>query len=508
MIPYICITWKECKNIFLCKFDRYQYLRAFTWYIIFISISIPVFLTIIYIQDEINEGCTLKITEFSSCNIIYYCFVLIFLLKYYFANALFINVPEKITDKDVMNEEFKNKIAIIITTHNSEDVIENTFEKILLNFPPEVIYVADNNKDKEPTQEMVDICKKYNVNFHYIPKPNKANALREVVKLIDPKYEYVFALDDDTLFPDKFVLDEKYFIEDDKVAGVTFMLMMKNKDYFIERLIELEFVLLNYNNYLKNYSSLEFMIGSAGLWKKDIFERVLEINPAADYIPYGEDGLNGVIARLNGYKFKQDIRNVFYSFCPNNLYFSCSEIFSGKNISGYNSTNLWKQRALRWYRSGTLRLLLEIYTLFIFDSSNKKDNICTRILSNLQYRLLIIWTLFLHYIAIVLPYIIILAFENISIYLYTLGLIYISLLIAGCITKYKFRHRDDIDMSYKLIIMYPIYMKYALLMKLSGIIGTILYFAPFHSKFKLCGCMQLSKIESQESKEDIELVIR
>ena len=123
--------------------------------------------------------------------------------------------------------------------------------------------------------------------------PNKTNALREGVKLIDKSFEYAILLDDDTLFPEDFYLSEDEFEEN--VGLIAFGLKMKDQDTLIEKCVNLEYLLFCYNSYCKNYGSVEFACGAAYMMRRNVFEHGMDLNPAdGSVLPYGEDGLIGV----------------------------------------------------------------------------------------------------------------------------------------------------------------------------------------------------------------------
>ncbi len=505
MIPYIFVTWDEFKAVVTFKFPLKTYLKAFLCYSLFISPLIYYFYYGGILKGiECNTG-----SYFSLCSLYSYftmgCFFLLYLFK-----GLFISVPRELNENDKIDPIFRNKISTLIACYNAEDIIEKTIQHIIVHFPAESIYVADNNKTPQPPNNKTrEICEKYGANYYYIPKPSKTNALNTIVHHINKKYEYVIALDDDTLLPDIFCPSEKFFLEDNRVAGVGFSIAINSRKTFVERCVNLEYSLFAWSRYSKNKSSSLFMSGAAGLWKKDLFKVALKHNPAGKCIPYGEDGWNGAIMRANNYKFKHDFQNFLKSYTPDTLYFGINEFKCGKSsIGGFGATNLYKQRALRWYRSGTIKIINNIISLFIMDASNNKDNLFNRFLQNIHYRLNLFWGLLITFwviesIPTILYYILDFDFslESILTILIFKVILYLLTLSYLLFNKFLFRNRTDLIFDWGTMLLFPFFISYSVLLRTIGFISSLLYYIPFKVPIKLL--FQLHKLNIEEEIENM-----
>lgn len=515
MIPYIFVTIDEFKKIITLSFSWKRYLFVFLYYIFLTFVGFLLY------RFEIWKYNLLLKTSFLTFNIgkvnnIGISFIFIFLF-FYFIKSLLINVPKELNEKHKIHDNFRKKIAILIACHNSQDVIEDTLESIVRHFPENQVFVCDNNKHKNMSlneKKTQSICKKYKVNYNYINIPNKTNAIRIILKkFIIGVYEYTILLDDDTLFAKKFCPKEDWFLDDNKLAGIGFSIRMKNTNFLIQRLVDYEYLMWSYNKFCKNYSTNKMICGIAGIWRTNIIYSILKINPAGSILPFGEDGWNGLISRLNGYKIKQDFQNFVYSFCPTKYYFDYNDFFGNKicNISGYDATNLWKQRSLRWYRSSIMRFS-EFYTLF-YNVSDDKDNLLKKILSNIYYRFIILWSYMLIYIAISVPFLLIKVVNNPYNYLVLHTFLILSSFITNIYVRLVvFQKRDDCKVGYDVIFFYPFFLIYTTILKSVGFYGTVFYYFPFKFKLRLLTFFQfkdnIDNIPKPMIKEEgIEIII-
>ena len=508
MIPYIFVTWAEFKKVFTFQYSYFTYFKATCWYLLLCS---PIFA---YFFLDITITPLTCSTNKYLCSI-YSVFTITFFLILYLIKGLLVTVPREMTKDDKMEESFRNKISILIACYNAEDIIEKTIQHIIVHFPGESIYIADNNRTKQPPNNKTrEICEKYGANYYYVPRPSKTNALNTVVHFIDKKYKYVIALDDDTLLQDTFCPSEKFFLEDDRVAGVGFGLSIDSRKSFVERCVNLEYTLFAWDRYCKNVSSSLFMSGAAGLWRTDLFKVALKYNPAGKQLPYGEDGWNGVIMRMNNYKFKQDFQNFLKSYTPDTLYFGINEFKCGKSsIGGFGATNLFKQRALRWYRSGTVKLLNDAFSIFTMDASNRNNSIFRRVVQNIHYRFFMILNLtILFWITMSIPTVIYFV-SNLQFNLYTISrffmiqvILYITTITYLLFNKFIFRKRPDLVMDLGTIFIFPFYLTYSVILRTIGLISTLLFYIPFHTPISVFGRYKLNieeEIESMPTKEEL-----
>lgn len=409
--------------------------------------------------------------------------ILVFMVLFIFlSRGLLTSVPDNSVSDKEMDEEFKNKIGIIIACHNSEDILPYTLEATLKHFPGESIYIADNHKVIPTKNFSKEICEKYGVNYIYTQVSNKTLALRNTVKSINSKYEYLILMDDDTLFPENFYINEDVF-SDEKVGCIGFGIKIKNKKNFIERCVDIEYKLYSYNCFSRNFGSIDFGVGIAYMMKKELFKKCIDINPCDGRLPFGEDGIQGLICRQNGYIILQDLNNFFLTYCPDKL-FTCSK---SKAISGYDAGTLWKQRPLRWYRSGTVRLVLELSTIFCFNVKRTTDSVIVGILRNIYYRYWKLLEGLMIFVIISFPFIlydnITTSFENLEIFLILSALFPVMLSLNMLMCKFKFRNKKDLEIDYIMVIVYPLFMKIKFIMNVFGFFSSIIFFIPFETYF-------------------------
>ena len=467
MIYQLLVTTKEFKKLITFKYSAIRYVFAVFWWSLIVLM--------IYFHKLIIPD--FGFINFHDMNILVFLILFIFLSR-----GLLTGVPDNSVSDNKMDEDFKDKIALIIACHNSEDVLPHTLVAALKHFPGDAIYIADNNKEIPVENVSKDICKKYGVNYIYTQVSNKTLALRNTVNYVDPKFKYLISMDDDTLFPEKFYINENVF-DDKKVGCIGFGIRIKTKKMnLIEKCVDLEYKLYSYNCYSRNYGSIDFGVGIAYMMKTDLFKKCININPCDGRLPFGEDGLQGVICRQNGYILLQDLNNFFLTYCPNKL-FICSK---QEVISGYDAGTLWKQRPLRWYRSGTIRITLELSTIFNFNVKRTSDNLVAGLLRNLYYRSWKLLEGLMIFIIISFPFII---YENVTTFdisrlqkflmLYALFPIILGLNLLMC--KIKFRNKSDLHIDWLMILVYPFFMKIKFILNVFGFLSAIFFFIPFET---------------------------
>jgi len=527
MIPFLIITFSEFKKIFLCKLHPLIYIKAMLWYILLTIIGYGIYRLYytelyIYMRDMIKESDAYDYINWIRFGALISIYLFVSILT-----VIFIKFPKK---SDIIDLENLNKTAILITCHNSEDVIKYTIEQALYTFLPEQIYIADNNNTEEPVStDMKDICNQYKVNYLYFPVGCKGNAIKGSLNIIDNKYQYILTLDDDTLLPTNFNPDFKYF-DDEKVSSIGFGIKMKCKDTLSERFGDFEYKLNSLRFYTQNYITNKFIIGIAGIWKRDILHYISHHNPTSIKSkfcgkelniyesPYAEDSFNGLINRLLGYKQKMDINNFVESYAPPKFYFNINDLIcKSSNISGYNSLNHYAQRALRWYRSVNVRMPVEIYLLFTYNASNKSDSCLKKVWRNTVYRLTTLWNYALVYFAIFLIYNIVFLIIYKNYFLW--GMLYTSLYLIGIINNiiinyYTLKNNPELQIGWDVIILYPLFTKFILICRCFGFLGAFIFHIPFNIPFLcifsfckkeiMCNCLFKKKgIPDTNTDEDI-----
>ena len=502
MIPYLIISYKEFKNVFLFKLHPLRYLRAVFWYIILGIICYCAYL----LYTSIFRTATIHDLWYW----IYYGFV----TSIYFFNVLSIALFSNVKSRNIKkNEIFISEIAVLIACHNSEDVLPHTIKNILYTFKPEQIYIADNNNSIEPTNSKTkDICDKYHANYQYHPIGNKGNALNKTIDVIDKKYKYILTLDDDTLLPPDFSPNNEFF-NDKRISSIGFGIKIKDKTTLSEKMADFEYKLNSLRDYVKNDTTNFFIIGIAGLWRRKIFHEIIAINPTAVKstifgksigcyeAPHGEDSYNGLISRMLGYKQKMDLDNFVETYAPPRFFYNCNDIMcKTQNISGYNSFSHYSQRALRWYRSQLTRLPYEFFLFFTFDASTNGNGLFMNTYMQIKYRYNFIWKYMLMYFAVALFInVFLLAYNGLYIEWILLHIaIYVFGVFSNTIINYViFRNRPDLQIEKIVIFTYPIFTTYVTICRLIGILGAITFHIPFRTPFYFSFCKYINHIDCE-----------
>ena len=482
MIPFIFITTDEFKKFITLKYPRHRYpilfITWFSYYKLYSIVNTEEFVE--YKSDFVESNDVL----FNNYYLMLFCSSFVFIF-YTIFQSIFSTLPKKDLSK-VSNPSFVNRVAVIVPCHNSQDVIESTIEALLVHFPGEAIYIAENSNTMEPkSNETVNICRSRGVNYNYYSKPSKTHALLQTSKQLPVKYDYIFTIDDDTIVSKDFVFTDELFKEDSNVITVGYTIKMKDTNTIQEKCANVDYIYNSTNDYYRNTSTPMFVVGIAGMWLRDKFEEVYSKNPSLNTYPYGEDSWNGIITRMNGYRIKYDISNEVYSYAPDRFFFSINELLcSGESISGYGATNMWKQRALRWYRSIILRIPYEIFIFIVYNCSNKNDPIYKRVFSNIIYRMDYIYSLLLIYFSTTLPIFLLFNSEEVGLYAFIkirVMLYFITIINIILKNAIIFRNRPDLRVSeWKVILFYPLFSFFNNLMRTAGIIGSLLFYIPMY----------------------------
>ena len=320
------------------------------------------------------------------------------LIVYIFSELCFISLCKYQERKEkslyFSEEDKKNSLhnlAIVIPVHNTpvEDIKKNILHLNQI-FSPGSIHIAENDGNATKNVELSDICDLYHAYYHHYSIGNKANAILRTAQYIRnyrPEVKYVVLLDDDTIIEPNFFV-RKDILNEPTVAGYTCVIGIerKQKEFrnWIEECIDLEYRTISYRNRSRNLHTLKFLHGIICVYKIEPLLDIYKWNVCnVGGLPFGEDAFAGLKARAIGYKLKQDHLNKVRTFCPTNLYPSIKM----SREQGYGASNVFKQRARRWYISWTRRLLEEIALLLSYDTGTW--------LGNFLYRVDFIWYIYI-----------------------------------------------------------------------------------------------------------------
>lgn len=507
---WCCIpcTKVECCKIVRCKEISKHYLRALIYYV-----GVCAGLYAFYKIESYQKYWEFMDTDKTVALVSFVCSIYFFLA---IIQNLFVSYP---TLDQPIEEDVTDQAIAVIACHGSATEIGDTVGSLLKVLRPDQIHVADNGNSVIPIDNTADIVKGMGLpdeNYHYFSVASKVNALYKTVeeakdkerereteqkeveesidgnqrfvytnlfkavqqaRKINPTFNYVILIDDDTLVPHDFRIDKKCF-DSDKVSAVAYGIKINNPQNLVEKLVDWEYKIYCWKNYWRSqWSTLKFAIGIFSVWRYDRFQQVYSLNPChPPGLPFGEDGWAGFINRKLGYQMREDLRFSVASYAPPKMWPTCI-IPENPDRQGYGAVNLWKQRAYRWYRNYPRRMLAEIILMICYDAGSLRGNIF--------YRLDILYGMFLFWSAITIPIAIIrVALSEESLWFWFAlhsGLYGSGLLTNVVVNFFSMRKRPDIQVELIVLIFYPFFTLWVAFARFFGAVGSILYYIPWRS---------------------------
>ncbi len=182
---------------------------------------------------------------------------------------LFISNKKKLLRRPKINS-FPT-VSIIIPAHNEEETIEGTIESVKkLEYPKkkEIIVVDDGSTDKT-----FEIANKFrDIKIFRKKRGGKASALNFGLKRA--KGEIVACVDSDS-YPEKDALLKTVPFFEKNVAAVTTSVIVKNAKGILERLQELEYIMVAWSRKLFEYLDAIYVTpGPMSLYKRDILQKL------------------------------------------------------------------------------------------------------------------------------------------------------------------------------------------------------------------------------------------
>ena len=482
-ILWSCVpcTRAELCEIIKCHLSRKIYVRSFIYYTFLIIICYLFYFFKIYQQYYLFVQSR-KPLIIIIINLIIYLILIIF-------QALFIKYPQK----GFTNiESVVNNSIIIVACHCSQDEIKLTVQSLMKFFDPHRIFIADNGKTKEPSDETREVVINLGlpcVNYFYFPVPGKTSALLGVASEVQDttlEFDYIALIDDDTVIPENFAINKHHF-NDPNVAAVTFGIQVLQRNTMIEACGDLDYKLWCWRNYWRSkWTTLKFAVGIFVVWRKHCFFKIYTKSPTRQPkgLPFGEDGHAGRIARMFGWKIRQDLNYTVSTYAPPILWPPCFK-HGKQRTTGYGAVSMWKQRAYRWYRNYPRRILFEIYLFFTYNCKPKPDSnyyYIKIVFKNIAYRIDYIYGWFLIFSALNIPITLYLSVSNKNYIIWVC--IHIAFYFSGLFSYYIFnyfvlRHRKDLQVKQTTLWIYPLFTAWIAFARAFGFMGGILYYIPF-----------------------------
>tara|TARA_Y100000389_G_scaffold204918_1_gene260785 strand:+ start:3938 stop:5380 length:1443 start_codon:yes stop_codon:yes gene_type:complete len=385
-----------------------------------------------------------------------------------------------------------NKSIIIVACHCSENEIGATVSSLIKIFSSERIFIADNGKTVEPADNTRDVVINNGLpseNYFYFSTPGKTSALLGValeVKKTSLDYEYICLIDDDTVLPDDFAINKNHFI-DPYVAGVTFGIQVIQRNTLVEACGDWDYKTWCWRNYWRSkWTTLKFAVGIFVVWRKECFYKIYTKAPTRQPggLPFGEDGHAGRIARMFGWKLRQDLNYTVSTYAPPILWPPCFK-HGPERTTGYGAVSMWKQRAYRWYRNYPRRIIYEFYIFFTYNckpNPNAKYYYLKLIFKNIVYRIdyLYGWFLIFSAVNLVTTLYVYVSDRNYFLWFYVHLVFYFSGVLSNYFLNYiVLRNRPDLKVKPLILCIFPLFSTWMALARAFGFIGGILYYIPF-----------------------------
>lgn len=236
-------------------------------------------------------------------------------------------------------------VSVIIPAYNKEEFIEKTVESVKgLNYPKnlmEIIVVDDGSADK--TYDMLG--KMSGIKAYRKKNGGRSDALNYGME--KARGEIIACVDADS-YPEKDSLIRAVrFFEDEKVAGVTASVLVKNADNLMQKLQRLEYAMLILSRKLmERLNSIYVTPGPLGLYRKDVIKKI----GGFDTKSMTEDIEIAWRLLSNGYKIRMSVGSKVYTDVPDTF---------GK----------WWHQRIRWNIGGT-QTVLKYSGLFFKTPSN------------------------------------------------------------------------------------------------------------------------------------------
>lgn len=202
-------------------------------------------------------------------------------------------------------------VSVIIPAFNKEKFIKKTIESVKsLEYPKnlmEIIAVDDGSTDK--TYDM--LCKMGGIKVYRKKNGGRSDALNYGIE--KARGEIIACVDADS-YPEKdSLIGAVRFFEDEKVAGVTASVLVKNAGKFIQKLQRLEYVMLVLSRKLmESLNSIYVTPGPLGLYRKDVVRKL----GGFDTKSMTEDIEIAWRLLANGYKIRMSVGSKVYTDVP------------------------------------------------------------------------------------------------------------------------------------------------------------------------------------------------
>lgn len=257
---------------------------------------------------------------------------------------IFISSPQRLFSYPKGKPE---PVSIIVPCYNEGEKIGKTIESLLkLEYPSnmiEIIVVDDKSSDNS-AEIAQRYAKKYSNVTVIVNKRNSGGAAEPTnIGIKAAKYDFIAVADaDSTPSPDALIKMIGFLQEDKKVGGVTCAVLAKKPETFMQRLQEIEYMVIAFNRKLLDLIDAVYVTpGPFALYRKEILIKVglFDVKNMTQDIE--------IVWRMlsHGYKARMCLATQVYSETPKKF------------------TKWWKQR-IRWNLGGTQCIIKYKHLLF------------------------------------------------------------------------------------------------------------------------------------------------
>jgi len=222
-------------------------------------------------------------------------------------------------------------LAVIITCHQSADVIERTLLAALDFVPSNNVFIAHNGNSPTPIDETEAVVSAFaGVNYTWLNVGNKSIAQLVAAKHIQdtrPDIKYVLLLDDDVVMPETFCVCEDDWFSSPNVTGVSFPiraasdLPVNKRVWTTTMLTDCQIVEYTLQIAWKTFEqrvqhAVTSVHGAVSLFRVEAFVHIMMQHNA---VFHGEDRTIGEINARFGWELYYDAQIVFRTFSPQNI---------------------------------------------------------------------------------------------------------------------------------------------------------------------------------------------
>src|SRR3989338_7340450 len=178
----------------------------------------------------------------------------------------------------IYKNDYLPKVSIVISAYNEEKKIADSIESLkAVDYPKElyeVIIVNDGSKDKTKDVVLKHADGKNIIFIDNIENKGKAACLNQGIKMA--KGDYVACMDADSMVSKDILRKTIPYFKDRKTGAVTVSVEVKNANNFLQRIIQLEY-LLGLSLFLRVFSSFNCVNVTPGpfsIYRKSMLERI------------------------------------------------------------------------------------------------------------------------------------------------------------------------------------------------------------------------------------------